>query len=166
MVLDLKKLFRGDGVEESAACELDFSGVELGGAKPFCAPVKVQARMRSFAGSVDFRAQVAYTLSMPCDRCAEMVVRDYEKSFVHTLVRETQNEEDDRLILVPEERLDLDGLILEDVLLDLPGQFLCREDCKGLCPRCGKNWNEGLCACGAPAADPRLEVLRQLLEKE
>ena len=40
MVLDLKKLFRGDGVEESAACELDFSGVELGGAKPFCAPVK------------------------------------------------------------------------------------------------------------------------------
>ena len=166
MVLDLKRLFRGDGVEESAVSQLDFSGVELGGAKPFCAPVKVQVQMKGFAGAVDFRAQVHYTLSMPCDRCAETVVRDYEKRFVHTIVRETQNEEDEELILAPDERLDLDRLILEDVLLDLPGQFLCREDCKGLCPRCGKNWNEGLCGCGAPVVDARLGALGQLLEKE
>ena len=166
MVLDLKRLFQGDGAEETAVCQLDFTGVELGGAKPFCAPVKVRVQMRAFGGAVDFCAQVNYTLSMPCDRCAEPVVRDYEKSFVHTIVRETQNGEDEDWILAPEERLDLDALILEDVLLDLPGQFLCREDCKGLCPVCGKNWNEGPCGCGSDAVDPRLEVLRQLLEQE
>ena len=164
MVLDLKRLFQGDGGEETAVCQLDFTGVELGGAKPFCAPVRVQVWMKAFAGAVDFRAQVCCTLSMPCDRCAEPVVRDYEKSFVHTIVRETQSGED--WILAPEERLDLDALILEDVLLDMPGQFLCGEDCKGLCPVCGKNWNEGPCGCGADAVDPRLEVLRQLLEQE
>ncbi|MCI8385268.1 MAG: DUF177 domain-containing protein [Acutalibacter sp.] len=166
MVLDLKRLFQGDGGEETAVCQLDFTGVELGGAKPFCAPVRVQVWMKAFAGAVDFRAQVCCTLSMPCDRCAEPVVRDYEKSFVHTIVRETQSGEDEDWILAPEERLDLDALILEDVLLDMPGQFLCGEDCKGLCPVCGKNWNEGPCGCGADAVDPRLEVLRQLLEQE
>ena len=75
MVLDLKRLFQGDGGEETAVCQLDFTGVELGGAKPFCAPVRVQVWMKAFAGAVDFRAQVCCTLSMPCDRCAEPVVR-------------------------------------------------------------------------------------------
>ena len=62
-----------------------------------------------------------------------------------------------------DERLDLDGLVLEDLLMDMPGQYLCKEDCKGLCPSCGKNWNEGPCKCGEPQTDPRLEILRQLL---
>lgn len=162
MEIDLKKLFQEDGATERLDCELDLSGVELGGAKPFCAPVRVRAHLRGFAGSVELRAGVEYTLSMPCDRCAEPVTREYTKEFSHTLVRETQ-EDAAELITVPKERLDLDGLVLEDILMDMPGQYLCREDCKGLCPSCGKNWNEGPCKCGAPKADPRLEVLRQLL---
>lgn len=162
MEIDLKKLFQEDGAVERRDCELDFSGVELGGAKPFCAPVRVSARLRGFAGSVELNARVEYTMSMPCDRCAEPVVREYTKEFSHRLVRESQ-EDTGEFITVPEERLDLDGLVLEDMLMDMPGQYLCREDCKGLCPSCGKNWNEGPCKCGAPETDPRLEVLRQLL---
>ncbi len=161
MEIDLKKLFQSDAFERLNV-ELDLSGVELGGAKPFCAPVRVEARLRGFAGSVELSTRVEYTMSMPCDRCAEPVVRDYAKEFSHTLVRESQ-EDTAEFITVPSERLDLDALVLEDLLMDSPGQFLCREDCKGLCPSCGKNWNEGMCACGAPQTDPRLEVLRQLL---
>ena len=170
MEIDLRKLFQGEddpdrrsgGAERRCECELDFSGVELGGVKPFCAPVKVTARLRGFAGSVELQARVEYTMSMPCDRCAELVVRDYTKEFSHTLVRETEEDTAD-FITVPDERLDLDSLVLEDLLMDMPGQYLCKEDCKGLCPSCGKNWNEGPCKCGAPQTDPRLEVLRQLL---
>ena len=162
MVLDLKRLFQGDGGEETAVCQLDFTGVELGGAKPFCAPVKVRARLRSFAGSVELNAVVEYTMSMPCDRCAEPVTREYTREFSHTLVRESR-EDTGEFITVPDERLDLDALVLEDLIMDMPGQYLCREDCKGLCPSCGKNLNEGPCECGEPQVDPRLEVLRQLL---
>lgn len=162
MEIDLKKLFQEDGACERRDCELDFSGVELGGAKPFCAPVKVSAQLRGFAGSVELCARVEYTMSMPCDRCAEPVTRDYTKEFSHTLVRESQ-EDTAEFVTVPDERLDLGGLVLEDLLMDMPGQYLCSEDCKGLCPSCGKNWNHGPCKCGAPQVDPRLEVLRQLL---
>lgn len=164
MVIDLKRFFQADGLDETVRCGLDFSGVELGGAKPFCAPVEVEARLKSFAGSVALRTEVSFRLTMPCDRCAETFTRDYTKSYSHTLVRETQGEEDGDLVLVPEEKLDLFRLLLEDILLDMPGQFLCREDCKGLCHICGKNLNEGPCKCGAPQTDPRLEVLKQLLE--
>lgn len=162
MEIDLRRLFQSDGMREEHAAELDFSGVELGGVKPFCVPVKVRAELRGFAGSVELTLQAEYTLSMPCDRCAETVVRQYRKTFAHTLVKESQ-EDAGELIPVPEERLDLDALLLEDLLLDMPGQYLCKEDCKGLCPSCGKNWNEGPCKCAAPQMDPRLEVLKQLL---
>lgn len=162
MVVDLKKLFQSDNAREKLECSLDLSGVELGGAKPFCAPVKVTAALKSFAGAIDLDAQVEYTLSMPCDRCAETVMRQYTKVFSHTLVRETQEDTDD-FVTVPDERLDLEALVLEDLLLDMPGQYLCKEDCKGLCPICGQNWNEGTCRCGAPEVDPRLEALRQFL---
>lgn len=164
MVLDLKRLFQGDGGEETAVCQLDFTGVELGGAKPFCAPVEIQARLKSFAGAVSFLARADFVMAMPCDRCAEEFTREYHKEFAHALVRELERAEDDEdFILVPEEKLDVDRLILEDILLDLPGQFLCREDCLGLCSSCGKNLNQGPCGCGGRETDPRLEVLRQLL---
>ncbi|MEY8311941.1 DUF177 domain-containing protein [Oscillospiraceae bacterium 42-9] len=164
MAMDLRRFFQSDGAEETVRQGLDFSGVELGGVKPFCAPVEVKARLKGFAGSVELELGVRFTLRMPCDRCAVEVAREYQKHFFHVLVRELENGEDaDELIPVPEEKLDLEGLVLEDVLLDMPGQFLCKEDCKGLCPQCGKNWNEGPCGCYKPETDPRLEVLRQLL---
>ncbi len=163
MVIDIKKYFQSDGLGDKVSCQLDFSGVELGGVKPFCAPVKVEAALKGFASAVDFQARVEFSLLMPCDRCAEEFTREYEKTFRHMLVRETQGEEDEDTILTPEEKLDLDRLVLEDVLLNMPGQFLCKEDCKGLCPTCGTNWNHGMCGCGGPVIDPRLEVLKELL---
>ncbi|MBP3388937.1 MAG: DUF177 domain-containing protein, partial [Clostridia bacterium] len=61
-------------------------------------------------------------------------------------------------------RLPLDDLVEMDVLLALPSKNLCRPDCRGLCLYCGKNLNEGLCGCRKEAVDPRLEILRQLID--
>ena len=58
----------------------------------------------------------------------------------------------------------LDELVEADLILSLPFKNLCREDCRGLCPICGKNLNEGLCGCRPQTADPRLEILRQLID--
>jgi uncharacterized protein len=43
---------------------------------------------------------------------------------------------------------------------------LCREDCKGICPQCGKNLNLGPCDCKVENVDPRLEILKQLLDTD
>ena len=55
---------------------------------------------------------------------------------------------------------------MTDLLLALPTKHLCREDCRGLCPHCGKNLNEGLCGCREDKVDPRLAVLAQLMDGE
>jgi uncharacterized protein len=49
--------------------------------------------------------------------------------------------------------------------MEFPLRFLCKEDCKGLCQRCGKNLNEGECGCETKEFDPRLAPLKALLER-
>ena len=61
-----------------------------------------------------------------------------------------------------EGRINTDRLLRENILLSLPVQPLCREDCRGLCPQCGANLNLGSCGCQVPRVDPRLQVLRTL----
>ena len=62
--------------------------------------------------------------------------------------------------------LDLAPQVWESVLLLLPSKVLCREDCAGLCPRCGADLNEGPCSCEGEEGDPRFEVLRQFSLEE
>ena len=81
----------------------------------------------------------------------------------HVLVRELADESNDELILLDSFRMDLDALVSDDVFLSLPTKFLCREDCRGVCPTCGQNLNDGPCSC-KKAVDPRLAGLLQLLE--
>jgi uncharacterized protein len=58
--------------------------------------------------------------------------------------------------------LDLGQLMLEQFYLVVPMKPLCGEDCKGLCPVCGTNFNTGTCQCHPTWVDPRLAVLAQL----
>jgi uncharacterized protein len=51
------------------------------------------------------------------------------------------------VVFFPEPALDEETLVREQFLLQAPMHPLCREDCEGLCPSCGKNWNKGRCSC-------------------
>jgi uncharacterized protein len=58
--------------------------------------------------------------------------------------------------------IDLDPIVREQVLLALPMQAVCREDCQGLCGMCGQNLNEGSCDCASERVDPRLASLKNI----
>lgn len=60
--------------------------------------------------------------------------------------------------------IDLQPIIREEGILAVPIQALCSPDCKGLCPQCGQNLNEGACSCEKDLFDPRLSSLRALLD--
>jgi uncharacterized protein len=57
---------------------------------------------------------------------------------------------------------DLRGVIAEQIHLALPLKPLCSEDCRGMCPRCGREITAGACGCAPPAGDPRWEALKKL----
>ena len=166
MILELKQYFSGQ--HDTFRFALDFSGLELGGVKPFCAPVQGEAEIGGANGAVQLKLSVEYTVSMPCDRCGRQTDKIFRRAFEHLLVRQLSDEQEaanreEEYVVVPDERLDLDELLREDILLDLPTKYLCRDDCKGLCPKCGKDLNEGECDCDRREIDPRLEILKSLL---
>lgn len=62
--------------------------------------------------------------------------------------------------------LDLAPLLREEILINTDKRILCRPDCKGLCPECGKNRNRETCSCEEDRIDPRLAALKNLLKSE
>jgi uncharacterized protein len=114
--------------------------------------------------------QIKTRTEATCARCAEEFEAQYDRPFRLVLspkVAGYGNEKDLRaddleFSLYEGEDIDLSPLIREQILLALPTRPLCREDCQGLCPRCGSNRNRVQCDCRAESFDPRLEVLRSI----
>jgi uncharacterized protein len=110
----------------------------------------------------------------PCARCVEPVGMPLEGDF-DLLFRPVGADVDapERSITAPETEIGYyqkDSLLLEDVLreqvlLSLPVRTLCKDDCKGLCPRCGANRNSQSCSCDEGPSDPRWEALAGLRSK-
>jgi uncharacterized protein len=72
-------------------------------------------------------------------------------------------DEGDAFVFEPVGRsLDLSSAVREEVILAMNSYVVCAPECRGLCPRCGKNLNEGPCDCAEEEVDPRWETLRAL----
>lgn len=162
----LESLFNTEGLTQDVDHEVSMSDVDMNGEHPFHKPLKVTGTFQNVAQIVTLTAVVNADLYTVCDRCAADVVKHLSIPMEHTFVTALNNEEnDEEYTVVPDMILDLDELVLEDVFLNLPTKVLCKENCKGICPQCGKNLNEGPCDCTKPV-DPRLAGLLSLLEDD
>ena len=121
----------------------------------------------------DIRLRAGYqgNFEMPCARCLDPVAYRLEEQF-DLLFRPTgvDAEGSERAISTSDTeigyydggRLALEDVLREQVLLSLPPRALCQQECKGLCPRCGKNRNTEVCACDASQIDARWTALADL----
>ena len=119
--------------------------------------------VRNEAGTLTLTGHIRARLRCACDRCASVFETERDIPLDVPLARELQDEENPDYFLLEGDELDLDDLLETSFILGMHGRFLCREDCRGLCPRCGANLNDGPCSC-KPETDPRLAVLEQLLD--
>lgn len=103
----------------------------------FSGPVRVQARAYKITNAVSVHLNVDAAMQVVCSRCLEDFKIDFKKD-IDLNYPVSKNELS----------IDLDPDIREEIILDYPIKPLCKSDCKGLCPKCGKNLNEGGCSCG------------------
>ena len=165
MLLDLRQIFEVPGERAELDCSVMLEGIEIGLTNPFETPVAVKGKVENRLGVVTISYTAEYRMHYLCDRCLSDEYRDNKMSFEHILLNDpnTAGASDD-YILIEGNSLDLDELVVSDILLELPTKLLCKDDCKGLCVGCGKNLNHGDCECEKKTVDPRLEILRQLLD--
>lgn len=123
---------------------------------------------------IRIKGELSTRFELTCARCLEPVVQHIKHPF--ELLYRPQGVDAGRAELsVTDAEAEVgyyqgEGLLLEDVLreqvlLALPLKVTCREDCKGLCPHCGKNLNSEPCSCAGPLADPRWASLKEIRDK-
>lgn len=167
--LDLSFDLTGDFAREALA------GTEASGET---ASAKAQVFLLRTNRSVFAKGRLVGKLELPCSRCAQVAPLPLDVPFQVTyLPRPAKDEaleggggaeeielaeEDLDFATYDGQELDLRPLLREQLLLALPMTHLCREDCKGLCAQCGKDRNEGACACVPSPRDERFAALKKL----
>lgn len=165
MLLDLRQIFEVPGESMELDCSVELCGIKQNGVELFETPIAIKGRVENRLRVVTISYTAQYTMHYLCDRCISDVHRQSRMSFEHILLNDPGAAGDsDDYILTQGNSLDLAQLVADDILLEMPTKLLCKDECRGLCPVCGKDLNEGECGCEKNAADPRLEVLRQLLD--
>ena len=108
-------------------------------------------------------------LMIPCDRCLEPVRVPLQLEIDQKLdMNQTEEERAAKLdeqFYVSGYNLDVDQLVGNELILNLPMKVLCRDDCKGICNRCGTNLNSGTCDCDKGSLDSRMSVIQDIFKQ-
>lgn len=137
--LDINDFSRSHGESLPFAVDLDLSATE-----PAFSQVRIEGKLRNVVGVMTFRASVSGTCTAPCDRCLQDSVLSLQADLKTVL---TLDSSEDDSVTVENGRIDLEKTAYDALVLALPIKILCKEDCLGLCPVCGKNLNDGDCGC-------------------
>ena len=166
MLLDLSKIIDCPGATVPFSVSIDLSDLRYGTCNPVDQPVEASGSVRNTAGVLVMTGEIFTTIHGVCDRCATDFEEDVDFPIDVVLVEELSNEENEDEWVFPLEgdSADLDDIVRTVFVLNLDSKLLCKEDCKGLCCRCGTNLNDGPCNC-QKELDPRFAALKQLLEK-
>ncbi len=172
MTLELAPLLRGEISRLAVDCEVmpDAApyGIEYRGA------ARVSGYIENSAGYIRLEVTAVVPYKGFCDRCLAPLEGEHTVEFERTLVVEgTMSEEAleegcDEYLVIKKGQLELDAPLCEEIFLTFPMQLICNENCRGLCPKCGKRLPEdgGECGCSPREIDPRWLKLRELLDSD
>ena len=162
MRLDLREIIEVPGASVPFDCELETERLDFPAVKAYRGRPHARGRVYNEAGVLHLEGELTAEMTCVCDRCGAEFDSVKELPLEATIVEE-ESEEFPELFVLDGNAVDLDEILETSLILDMETKFLCREDCKGLCPVCGKNLNLGPCGC-RKELDPRFAVLEQLLD--
>jgi len=165
MWLDLSKIIEMPGARKSFQVTLDPEHLSDPAVKQFKFPPEVRGEVVNTAGLLNLRGELKAEMTCVCDRCGTAFDHEKVLSLDVPLAADVEDEVSPEVFVIEGDGIDLNEVLETCFILEMETKCLCREDCKGLCPDCGKNLNEGPCSCKKPV-DSRLAALAQLLEDQ
>ncbi len=167
MIIDINPILKGECNE----LMLDYSLLIDEPVEDISFPEKISVvgAVKNMAGYITLVLEANVKYRTECARCLAPIEAAKSISFNKTVITNTedfQDTENDDYIVSEDGYIDSDEALIEQIILELPLRHLCKEDCKGLCPKCGADLNVKDCGCDTSEPDPRFDVLRKLLEKK
>ena len=137
----------------------------------FSSPIAVHLNLSRSGRAVQVKSRIETNVQWLCARCLETFSRVLTSQYSTTLKPRPDFPTAEEVELTREdletdfyngEEFDLTPLVQDQVLLALPQKAVCREECRGLCSRCGKNLNREVCGCPSGSTDSRFAVLKNI----
>jgi uncharacterized protein len=171
MLINLAKLFTLQGKEETYTPYIEmkvFHGPN--GEYEVVEKEPLELRIMNLGGKkMEVEGKAKLALMIPCDRCLDPVRVAFDLDIVRTLDfsdRKDGSEVDlDEQPFMNGYNLDVDQLVCDELILNLPMKVLCSENCKGICNRCGTNLNHETCDCDRRSTDPRMAVIQDIFKQ-
>ena len=162
MKINIASVLRNDGASKTFSGELELGTFDyIGSTLSFENPLKIEGLVKNIGGAIDITATVTGDYKTDCSRCGKGVCEKLVADLFESLDSEF-TDIDDECITVNGNVIDISGSIEAAVFGSIPMQFLCKDDCKGLCPVCGIDLNENECNCEVEVYDPRFAIFRNL----
>jgi uncharacterized protein len=161
LLVNAAELLRRPGNQKTVALTVPLAALDVHHDDRFAedAEAEVTFELESLSDGIVVDGTVIVPWQGTCRRCLADT-GGVSVSEVHELYQRVITDPD--AFEIVGDQIDLQPVAREAVLLDAPSTPLCDPECKGLCPTCGANLNEGACTCTPPPADPRWSVLDQL----
>lgn len=171
MLINLSELFSRDGKERTYKLDIEMDEYEApDGVYEVISKEPVELCIRNLGErKLLMKGKARLVLGIPCSRCLEPVIYPFDLDIDQEL--DLSQTEEDRVECLDEQpyisgyNLDVDQLLSNELLLNLPMKVLCSEDCQGICNRCGANLNHGSCSCDQSSPDPRMSVIQDLFQQ-
>ncbi|WP_158097690.1 YceD family protein [Tyzzerella sp. An114] len=161
MRVDISQLFGHRGKSIPIDLSIDINDTEgYPDVVGFLEPVKIKGTLTNIDDIIVLDAEGDTLLNVSCSRCLAPV--NVKLNFkLYEMFSKTGNIDED-IEAVTEDSIDLYPYVRNEVFENIPMKIVCKDDCKGLCPSCGKNLNEGNCDCDTSYINPKFDSLRAL----
>ena len=163
-MLDLREIIGVPGGRVAFDYEPDLMDAVSGSFMRVVQQPRAAGSVANIAGVLTFSANVDTVCMCVCARCLKEFEYPVHKRFSALITEEGENENPDGYFLQGD-KVDISEIIITEFVLDMEQRLVCRDDCAGLCEKCGFDLNEGPCLCKADI-DPRFAVLGQLLDNK
>ncbi|MDR2599135.1 MAG: DUF177 domain-containing protein [Oscillospiraceae bacterium] len=164
MIIDLREIIGVPGGKVSFDFEPDITEAAQGSIVQIKKPARAAGNVKNNAGILTFSANVDAICECVCARCLKKFEHPISQNISVNLTEEGEGENPDGYF-IQGDKIDANEIILTEIILGLEDTLYCKEDCKGLCQKCGADLNNEPCKC-KKEVDPRLAVLSQLLDND
>lgn len=168
MTVDLSDVIKITGAKVELDSNIEIDGMEfLGESYDFDKPLKIKGEIYNNGQTLTFNANVSGTMITECSRCLEEIEVPISFDINEVLEKSSSGAEKfGDVILFEGHSIEIDDIVASNFLMSISGNYLCKEDCKGLCFVCGHNLNDGDCGCDREVVDPRWQALADILNRQ
>ena len=164
MILDVSQLIQNDGAVKALDFSIELEDIQFSGQDiSFTTPFVARGDIKNISGVLYLNLKVDVSFTTQCARCLEDV--GVQHTFdVMEVFSKTEHDEIEDVTILESGNIDLSEVVEMAFIGSIPINYLCSEDCKGLCKECGANLNRESCSCADDYIDPRLSVLKQFIK--